>query len=229
MKTGDLPDPGVLAVLRWPRVHRPLTLAAGALRAGWRAQPAAPLCTYSPTQALEEVLLPGHWPRHQCPHPEKYCAAMCSYRLPLFSANLLRKQSFEFNEDNTAWWMSPLSFKKHHCRAEQNYPALWLRCDHCQFLLGGKPHPAHGWPPFSHDRFCWLHVLSSIRLHVELTGSLGGLCYLSLRYGVERTLGVPDHIRIKPNDLGQMSSVLIRKGNLGTVTEEGLCAGTGRR
>lgn len=43
-------------------------------------------------------------------------------------------------------------------------------------------------------RFCWLHVLSSVRLWVELTGSLTDLCYLSLRYvlesGVERTLEV---------------------------------------
>lgn len=42
--------------------------------------------------------------------PSRYCTAMHSYQVPLFSANPLTEHSFQFNEDNTARWMAPTSW-----------------------------------------------------------------------------------------------------------------------
>lgn len=42
--------------------------------------------------------------------PSRYCTAMYSYQVPLFSADTLTKHSFQFDQDNPARWMAPASW-----------------------------------------------------------------------------------------------------------------------
>lgn len=78
-----------------------------------------------------------------------------------------------------------IRFKKNHGWLPghgRSRPAVRLHCGHGQFLLGGKPDPARGWPSFPHDRYAEpLKCVSQQKWRLLCT-QLALLCYLSIYF-----------------------------------------------
>lgn len=72
--------------------------------------PSSPFRMHYPAFSFQNSITNAQTSSSHFLFPPRYCTAMYSYQVPLFSANPLTKHPFQFDQDNPARWMAPASW-----------------------------------------------------------------------------------------------------------------------